>query len=253
MAAAHLGETIDIHGGGQDLVFPHHENEIAQSTCAHGGRIFARHWMHNGLVHMQSEKMSKSLGNVLLLKDLLGKAPGEAVRLALLTAHYRQPLDWSEQLLADARAKLDRMYGALREAGVEGRAEAPEGLPASPVVAALEDDLNTPRALAELFTLARAANRAANAAERHELAGSLRAGGWLLGLLQADPAAWFAAGSGAESAGLSEAEVEEMVNERDALRRERKYREADRIRDRLAEHGIVIEDRTGGSRWRRAR
>ena len=125
MVEAHLGRTIDIHGGGQDLVFPHHENEVAQSTCAHEGELYSRYWVHNGLVHVDSEKMSKSLGNVLLVRDLLSQAPGEAVRLALLSAHYRQPLDWTDQLLAESRQKLDRMYGALREAGIaeEGSGE----------------------------------------------------------------------------------------------------------------------------------
>ena len=120
MVEVHFGETIDIHGGGQDLVFPHHENEIAQSTCVHAGRLFCRYWIHNGLIHVESEKMSKSVGNVLLLRDLLSEASGEAVRLALLTAHYRQPLDWTADVLAEAQQKLDRMYGALRAAGVSG-------------------------------------------------------------------------------------------------------------------------------------
>ncbi len=120
MVEAHLGETIDIHGGGQDLVFPHHENETAQSTCAHAGRLYCRYWIHNGLVHVESEKMSKSVGNVLLLRDLLSEARGETVRLGLLTAHYRQPLHWTTDLLAEPQQKLARMYGALRAAGVRG-------------------------------------------------------------------------------------------------------------------------------------
>ena len=181
MAEAHLGETIDIHGGGMDLVFPHHENETAQSTCAHDGRLFCRYWIHNGLINVESEKMSKSLGNVLLLRDLLQEARGEAVRLGLITAHYRQPLDWNAAVLADAQHKLDRMYGALRAAGVSGvHRREPETLPGA-VVAALEDDLNTPRALAELFNLVRTLNRATEPRRRAELAQRLRAGGWLPG------------------------------------------------------------------------
>src|SRR5690606_26511374 len=175
MAAAHLGETIDIHGGGQDLIFPHHENEVAQSTCAHGGREFARYWLHNGLITVDGQKMSKSLGNVLLLRELLNRVPSEAVRLALLTAHYRQPLDWTAQLATEAEQKLDRLYGALRDAGVVGAA-APtlRDDPPAGVVAALDDDLNTPRALAELFELARAANREGDAERRRALADQVR-------------------------------------------------------------------------------
>ena len=260
MVERHLGETIDIHGGGQDLVFPHHENETAQSTCVHGGKTYARFWMHNGLVHVDSEKMSKSLGNMLLVRDLVADHPGEAVRLGLLTAHYRQPLDWTSQVLTEARQKLDRLYGALRDAGIEGAA--PAGAPgaadsatAEPppaVLAALEDDLNTPLALAELFGVARAANRAADPAERRKLALELRAGAALLGLLQQDPQEWFAGGAGA--AGDAEAaEIDALVARRDALRRERRFAEADRIRDDLAARGIVIEDVAGGARWRRER
>jgi cysteinyl-tRNA synthetase len=254
MVEAHLGETIDIHGGGLDLVFPHHENEIAQSTCAHRGAPMARYWVHNGLVHVDSEKMSKSLGNVLLLRDLLAEHPGEAVRLGLLSAHYRQPLDWTADVLGEAKRKLDRLYGALRDAGIRGEQRgAPATAAAASVVGALEDDLNTPQALAELFELLRAANRSTNERERRALAESLRAGAWLLGLLEHDPVAWFEAPTRA-SAGetLSEQEIGRLLGERERLRRERKFAEADAIRDGLAARGIVIEDGAGGSRWRRA-
>ncbi len=196
MAEAHLGETIDIHGGGVDLLFPHHENEVAQSTCAHGGARYARYWLHNGLVQADGEKMSKSLGNVRLVRDLLAEHGGETVRLALLTAHYRQPLDWTDQLVVESRQKLDRMYGALRDAGLSGTlTRAPAAPPPAGMLAALEDDLNTPEAFAELFALVRAANRATDAAEKRALAESLRAGAWLLGLLTQEPQTWFGAGS----------------------------------------------------------
>ena len=256
MAETHLGDTIDIHGGGQDLVFPHHENEVAQSTCAHAGRAYARYWIHNGLIHIDSEKMSKSIGNVLLVRDLLAEAPGEVVRLGLLTAHYRQPLDWTGDVLTEAEQKLDRMYGALREAGIEGPA-ADDGIePPASVVEALEDDLNSPRALAELFSLARDANRADDPEERLAKARQLRAGAGLLGLLRDDPEAWFmrsSASADGPGGGLSDAEIDALMAEREALRQGRKFAEADAIRDKLASQNIVIEDSAGGPRWRRSR
>jgi len=251
MAAAHLGETIDIHGGGVDLLFPHHENELAQSTCGHGGKTFARYWLHNGLIQFDGEKMSKSLGNVRLARDLLAEHGGETVRLALLTAHYRQPLDWTDQLIVEAKQKLDRLYGSLRDAGVGGElTRAPAASPPPAVVAALEDDVNTPEAIAELFGVARATNRATDAAEKRTLAESLRAGAWLLGLLTQSPQAWFAGGV---LSGNDDAEIDRLVKQRDALRRERNFAEADRIRRELTERGIVIEDAAGGARWRRSR
>jgi cysteinyl-tRNA synthetase len=254
MVEAHLGETIDIHGGGLDLVFPHHENEIAQSTCAHRGAPMARYWLHNGLVNVASEKMSKSLGNVLLVRDLLAEQPGEVVRLGLLSAHYRQPLDWTADQLGEAKRKLDRLYGALRDAGIRGaQPDAPKTAPAVSVVAALEDDLNTPQAVAELFELARGANRSSDAGERLELAEALRAGAGLLGLLQRDPVAWFEAPTPASAEGTpSEEEIVRLIGERESMRRARKFAEADAIRDELAARGIVLEDSAGGSRWRRA-
>ena len=251
MAETHLGETIDIHGGGQDLVFPHHENETAQSTCVHAGRLYCRYWIHNGLIHVDSEKMSKSLGNVLLLRDLLAEAPGETVRLGLLTAHYRQPLGWADDVLADAQQKLDRMYGALRAAGVSGTVQDDVGEPPASVVEALDDDLNTPRALAALFDLAREANRETDSERRLKIATDLRAGAGLLGLLQADPEAWFV-DSGKPDA-LDVAEIDTLVSQRERFRAERDFAAADGIRAQLENAGIVIEDSSDGSRWRRAR
>jgi len=254
MVERHLGETIDIHGGGVDLVFPHHENEVAQSTCAHAGKTYARYWLHNGLVVVNGEKMSKSLGNFLLVREALAEYGSEAVRLALLKAHYRQPLDWTNALASEARQNLDRLYGALRDAGVRGAAAAADTASAdvpSGVLAALEDDLNTPLALSELVALARALNSSRDANERNRLALGLRSGGALLGLLQADPQAWFAHSPGAAGDDLDAAEIDSLLAQRDAFRRDRNYREADRIRDRLAERGIVIEDVAGGARWRR--
>ena len=252
MVRAHLGETIDIHGGGLDLIFPHHENETAQSTCAYGVRRFCRYWVHNGLVDVRGEKMSKSLGNVLLVRNLLDEAPGEAVRLGLLTAHYRQPLDWNPAVLEDARQKLDKMYGALRNAGVTGPVgDDPAVAPPRGVIEALEDDLNTPRALAELFGVVRRLNSASDPDTRAALAQSLRAGGRLLGLLQDDPQAWFTADRGADDPG--DEWIDARVAEREAMRRARNFAEADRIRDELSSVGIIVEDRAEGPRWRRAR
>ena len=242
MAEQHLGNTIDIHGGGHDLIFPHHENEIAQSTCAHSGAPLARYWMHNGFVNVDHSKMSKSVGNILLVRDLLQQAPGEAVRLALLSAHYRQPLDWTSALLEESRRRLDRLYGALREAG---DASAQDAEPDAGFVAALEDDLNTPRALARLFELARDINRQKDAAQRCALAAQLRASGALLGLVQRCAEDWFTAGAPEDE------EIETLVAQRQAARAEKDFATADRIRDELARRGIVVEDRPGAARWRR--
>jgi len=255
MAAVHLGPTIDIHGGGLDLVFPHHENEIAQSRCVHGGAPFARFWLHNGLVTVAGEKMSKSIGNVRRIRDLLAEHPGEVLRLALLNAHYRQPLDWSDQLVVDSRRRLDRMYAVLRDAGIAGEGGEPAGsdLPAD-VLAALEDDLNTPEALAVLAGLVRKANSSTDPAERTTLAATLRAGGWMLGLLQQDPAAWFKQENAAAATGdgLTPDAIEAKLRERERLRKARDFKAADGIRDELARAGIVIEDGAGGTRWRRS-
>jgi cysteinyl-tRNA synthetase len=247
MAEALLGETIDIHGGGHDLVFPHHENERAQSTCAHGGKLFARYWLHNGFVTMASEKMSKSLGNVLLVHEMLKTAPGEAIRLGLLTGHYRQPLDWNDETIPEARRKLDRLYGALRDAGdvAPSDAKAPEAF-----VAALEDDLNTPAALAELFELAHTLNKAESAADKSRLAAQLRDAGALLGLLQQPPQAWFTQPSGDAAGRPTGDEIQALIDQRAAAKKAKNFKEADRIRDDLKARGVLIEDSVQGARWR---
>ena len=251
MAEALLGETIDIHGGGHDLIFPHHENEIAQSVCAHGGKPFARYWLHNGFLNMAGEKMSKSLGNVTLVHELLKQLPGELIRLVLLTAHYRQPLDWNEDVVADARKKLDRLYGALRELA---DVPAANGVTApAAFVAALEDDLNTPAALAELFEITREANKATDTAARSRLKAELLDAGLLLGLLQQAPEAWFAWAPSAGAAERLTAEaVEALIAERLAARAAKNWAESDRIRDHLKEQGVLVEDSRDGMRWRYA-
>ncbi len=247
MARKHLGTTIDIHAGGLDLVFPHHENEMAQSTCAHDGAPFARYWVHNGFLSMDSEKMSKSLGNVLLVHELVKEHPGEVLRLALLSAHYRQPLDWSERTIESARKMLDRFYGAVRgiELTDDERASAE---PPATVIEALEDDINTPKALKEMFDIARALNKSTDEAERKALAASLLAAGELTGLIQQDPEAWFA---GDDDGELSSTDIEAMLREREEARAARDFAKADDIRDRLANAGIQIEDGADGTRWRR--
>ena len=247
MAAKHLGRTIDIHGGGQDLVFPHHENELAQSRCAHGGDDFARYWMHNGFLSMDHEKMSKSLGNVVLVHELIETMPGEVIRMALLSAHYRQPLDWSRDTIDSARRMLDRLYGAVRGIDVPSDARA-DAEPPEALVAALEDDLNTPKAMAEFFGLARTLNKATDADEMQRLATQMYASGDLMGLLQSDPDEWFAGHGEGE---LSGEDIEALLEKRKAARASKDFTAADAIRDELANAGIQIEDGPQGTTWRR--
>jgi cysteinyl-tRNA synthetase len=249
MSETHLGETFDIHGGGLDLVFPHHENEIAQSTCAHGGRPFVRYWMHNGMLTDAGAKMSKSLGNIRTVRELLDEAPGEAIRLALLTAHYRDPLDWTSDRLRQARQTLDRFYRALtlpRDAVFEGFGEADALL--RPVRDALEDDLNTPLALTHLHELAGAIYRTSSDAERSALQRALEAGGQLMGLLGQPPLDWLQGSAKADGE-----RIEQRIAARTAARRQRRFGEADRIRTELAAEGILLEDRPDGTTtwWRK--
>ena len=246
MSRKHLGETFDIHGGGQDLIFPHHENEIAQSTCAHG-TPFVNLWMHNGYVTVDGEKMSKSAGNFHTVHDLLDRAPGEAIRLSLLAAQYRQPLDFSLDGLDRARSALDRLYTAL--AGARDVVPAAQADAAGPAIEALADDLNTPKALAEMHALAGTLNRGGSGDERARAKAELLFAGGLMGLLAQDPESWFK-GEG-DSAGET---IEILVAARSRARTERDFVEADRIRDELMNvHNVVVEDRPDGtSEWRRA-
>jgi len=247
MAQKHLGDTLDIHAGGQDLVFPHHENEIAQSVCAHGGKPFARYWMHNGFVTVDQQKMSKSLGNTLVVHELLKAHPGETLRYLLLSAHYRQPLGWSGEAIQQAQRTLDRMYAVLRNATAKAGPLEAGAEPGTDFLAALDDDLNTPLALAEMNTLARRLGNASSTPQIRELAGELLADGALIGLLANDPEAWFKG----DAAGADDADIEALVHEREAARAQRNFAQADEIREQLAALGVVLEDSPQGTRWRR--
>jgi cysteinyl-tRNA synthetase len=248
MSENHLGETIDIHGGGQDLVFPHHENEIAQSVCAHGGKTFARYWMHNGFVTVSKSKMSKSLGNTLVIHELLEHTRGEVLRYLLLSAHYRQPLDWSEETLTRVQRTVDRIYGVIRDTTEKFGPLKAADTPSDEFMSALLDDINTPGALAILNSEARKLANADGAASAIESAGKLLAAGALIGLFQQDAKTWLAG----DTEGLDDALIDQLIGERNNARKERNFARADEIRNQLQEMGISLEDVTDGTRWRRS-
>ena len=244
MSEKYLGPDFDIHGGGIDLVFPHHQNEIAQSCCAHAeaerGDRFARYWMHNGYLMSEGEKMSKSLGNFYTVAELLEEFPGEALRLVILQAHYRQPLDFSKDKCREAKSALDRLYRLKQTALSQGVEPAVDGA----FVEALSDDLNVPLALAKLHELAEGVETPDGAAK---FLGALD----LLGVAQMDPETWF---KGADAGdGPSAEEVESLIEARKAAKAAKDFAEADRIRDELKDKGVVLEDKPGGvTEWRRA-
>jgi cysteinyl-tRNA synthetase len=248
MSHKHLGESFDIHGGGLDLIFPHHENEIAQSKCAHGPETFAKYWMHNGYLMSEGEKMSKSLGNFYTVHVLLEEFPGEAIRLALLKSHYRKPMDFTKEGLREAKMELDRFYNILRRHSSVPKSQA--DIPKS-VLSQLKDDLNTPGAISALHQCLGALK---NAEEDQILAAknALLAAGYVLGLLQQDPEDWLKwQPVTATEAGLSDAEIEVLIAERVNARANKDFAASDRIRDQLTNDGIILEDSSEGTIWRR--
>ncbi|MCG8648729.1 MAG: class I tRNA ligase family protein, partial [Pirellulales bacterium] len=273
MSAEHLGETFDIHGGGLDLVFPHHENEIAQSRCAHGTAMMAKVWMHNGYVVVNGEKMSKSLGNFFTVRQLLEEGlDGEAIRLALLSAHYRAPLDITREKISECKTQLNRLYGALRGTSIEELDFSNIVSKDDPVENALKDDLNTPNAIHFLHLKARTVNTTKDTALKAHHKRSLRRSAWLLGLLQEDPEDWFkgrtvASGTlqaspatveGSATFGasapviVSDEKIREMIVARTEARKAKNFAEADRIRNELKAQGILLDDGPAGTTWKRA-
>jgi cysteinyl-tRNA synthetase len=238
MSWKHLGETFDIHGGGIDLVFPHHENEIAQSRCAFDTKLMANTWMHNGFLQVEGEKMAKSLGNFITIRELLQEWPGEAIRFAMLQTHYRQPINWTEAGVREAKRILDHLY--------ELTADVEPGFLCADMMDALQDDLNTPQAVASLHELRTEAARGAKGA-----AASLKASAQVMGLLQQSPQRW--AEWRPASINIDETRVEALIAARAAARKARNFAESDRIRDELAGMGVVLKDSKEGTTWEVAR
>lgn len=248
MIEAHLGETIDIHGGGRDLIFPHHENEVAQSCCAHDGKQYVRYWMHNGYVNIAGEKMSKSLGNFRTVRELLSQYRGEVIRFALLSAQYRSELDFSPELLEQSRASLDSLYGFLRD-NSDVSVDTDIDIKSEAVYKALLDDLNTPVAISELYALSKSLLTASDE-KRIQLKSTILKAAELMGILQQDPDHWFQQADGEE--GLSAEEIEQFIEERKQAKLDKNYARADEIRQSLEQQGILLEDSREGTKWKRA-
>ncbi|MCT2531064.1 cysteine--tRNA ligase [SAR92 clade bacterium H921] len=244
MIEKHLGETIDIHAGGQDLIFPHHENEIAQSCCAHDGKPFANYWLHNGFINIEGEKMSKSLGNFRMVNDLLDQYPGEVLRYVLLSAHYRSEQQFSKDLLDSAWRSLDTLYGFLRGQ----KSMIPVINYDSPGFKALLDDLNSPVAISELYRLAKQMHAATGAA-REALQSELMGLAGLMGLLYQDPENWFTLARG--DGDISAEDIESLIAKRKQAKENKDYAGADQVRQDLLGLGVVLEDNREGTIWRR--
>ncbi|RCK30229.1 cysteinyl-tRNA synthetase [Thalassospira xiamenensis] len=244
MSTRYLGANFDIHGGGSDLVFPHHENEIAQSCCANKGSSYAKYWMHNGHLMVEGEKMSKSLGNFVTVHELLESWPGEAIRLAMLGTHYHQPINWTEENLRQAKEALDRFYTALRQTtDIE-----PENTPVpESVLNALCDDLNTPLAISEFHELVTELNKATKKYDKAEAKGRVLAAAKLLGILENDPEAWFTGSANEDEA----AEIDSLIQQRAEAKKNRDFATADQIRNDLLARGILLEDFKEGTSWKR--
>lgn len=248
MIMAHLGDTIDIHGGGSDLIFPHHENEMAQGLCCvPDSQGYARYWIHNAMLDVEGEKMSKSLGNFTVLRDVLNEQPGEVVRLTLLSAHYRSNLNWSEQLLSQSRQTLDRLYTVLRDSQ-DLEAVEPNDLSSLEAVQALLDDLNTPRAIAALYELTSQFFKTTDNTERARLKGELIAITGILGIARQDPTSWF---HGQQQGGMSPETIEALIQQRQDAKKAKDFARADEIRDELKQAGVLIQDTREGTQWSR--
>lgn len=248
MIMAHLGDTIDIHGGGSDLIFPHHENEMAQGLCCvPDSQGYARYWIHNAMLDVEGEKMSKSLGNFTVLRDVLNEQPGEVVRLTLLSAHYRSNLNWSEQLLSQSRQTLDRLYTVLRDSQ-DIEAVEPDDLSSLEAVQALLDDLNTPKAIAALYELTGQFFKTTDDTERARLKGELKAITDIIGIAQQDPMTWF---HGQQQGGMQPDEIEDLIQQRQDAKKAKDFARADEIRDTLKRAGILIQDTREGTQWSR--
>jgi len=245
MIKKHLGDTIDIHAGGHDLIFPHHENEIAQSCCANDGKPLANFWMHNGFINIDGEKMSKSLGNFRLVNDLLKQYPGEVLRYVILSSHYRSEQNFSKELLDSAWRTLDSLYGFIR--GVEGQ----DGVlnTTGDGYRALLDDINTPVAISELYRLAKAVNQA-DGEQQVALMQELKALADILGLLQQDPEQWFTQARADNQ--LSAEQIEQLITARNQAKQDKDYAKADDIRQQLLDGGVILEDSREGTKWRRS-
>lgn len=248
MSSKYLGETFDIHGGGQDLIFPHHENEIAQSCCAFGHDFYAKYWLHNGHLMVNGEKMSKSLGNFFTIREILDQVPGEAFRLYTLGTHYHQPLNWLPEGLKQAKQTMDRFYTALRSSPA---VDVTDVAPNADVVNALKDDLNTPKAIAVLHGLATALNKAQTQDEQIKIKKELISSAHLLGLLYQDPEEWFRFKAKGTDQEIDESEIEALIEKRAQARKAKDFATADAVRKELADRGVIIEDTPSGTQWKR--